>query len=302
MKAAVLDLGTNTFHLYIAEKQIDGSIIDIHKERRFVRLGKGGISKGEIAPDAYQRALATLSNYAQIIGEHGVETVRAMATSALRSARNGAEFISEVKEKTGLELQIIDGDLEASYIFEGVCSDVEMGSQVALVMDIGGGSVEFIIGQNSQILWKRSFEIGAQRLFDMFYPSDPIPAQSVVELEKYAAETLQPLFEAINEWKPQFFIGSSGTFETLWDMAKPANGGNIILQPQFAQIHQALLRLEQAERLQMPGMIPERVDMIVVASCLVDILFNKLAPLTELYVSKAALKEGIMASLMSSAH
>ncbi len=303
MKISVLDLGTNTFHLLILEKQADGAIQELHHERRFVRLGKGGISQGLIAEDAYQRAFSTLSDYMEIIKSHGeMGAIRATATSALRSASNGQALIDEVKTKIGFELEIISGDQEAELIFEGVTADIPLSEGKCLIMDIGGGSVEFIIGSERGIRWKQSFEIGAQRLFDLFHKEDPIPKKSVQELHYYLGEMLHSLAREVKNHQPKILIGSSGTFDTIWEMhiagrktvEKTDSNAQIrkINYMGFQQILKPLLSKSQAERLEIGGMIPERVDMIVVASILVDFVFRLVNP-NILQISNSALKEGV---------
>jgi exopolyphosphatase/guanosine-5'-triphosphate,3'-diphosphate pyrophosphatase len=298
MKISVLDLGTNTFHLLILEKYADGTIQELHHEKRFVRLGKGGISQGFIAEDAYQRAFSALNDYMEIIKNHGeMNAIRATATSALRSASNGQEFIDEVKAKIGFDLEIISGDQEAELIFDGVTSDIPLGEDKCLIMDIGGGSVEFIIGSERGIRWKQSFEIGAQRLFDLFYKEDPIPKKSIKELHYYLGEMLHSLKREVKNHQPKILIGSSGTFDTIWDMhiAGRTEAGSRVREINYMGFHQILkplVSLNQSERLKIAGMIPERVDMIVVASILVDFVFRLVNP-NILQLSNSALKEGV---------
>ena len=298
MKAAVIDLGTNTFHLLISEKNQDGSITELYRERRFVRLGKGGISQGVITDDAYQRAMSTLLDFKELIALHQVDVTRATATSAIRSARNGQGFMEEVKRKTGIVLEIISGDEEAELIFAGVSSDVEIGKETVMVMDIGGGSVEFIIGTDEGIVWKQSFEIGAQRLFDLFHHTEPIAPDSVKQLRAYLQENLAPLKKAIDQHQPDILIGSSGTFDTIWDMHFPKNEPREMDYAQFQQVLKPLLTKDIEERLLIEGMVPERVEMIVVACCLVDFIFTLMHP-QKLQFAQAALKEGVLSKIFS---
>jgi len=170
---AVMDLGTNTFHLLIAQGDA-ANPEELYHTTVPVRLGEGGINNGIIQPAAYKRGVDTLVQFSEKIAEFKAERVSAMATSALRSASNGKDFIEEVRAKTGIEIETISGDREAKYIYEGVKAGKCLTKQNSLILDIGGGSVEFILGNEEEIIWKRSFEIGAARMLDKFHKIDPI--------------------------------------------------------------------------------------------------------------------------------
>ena len=158
---AIIDLGTNTFHLLITE--INGTVGpgNICKKTIPVKLGHNGINQGVIHADAFLRGIKALENFHQLIIQHGVKQVKAMATAAIRNASNGDEFIAEVKKKTGIKIEMIDGETEARLIYAGVREAVKLGTETGLIMDIGGGSVEFIICNSTKIFWKRSFPLGA---------------------------------------------------------------------------------------------------------------------------------------------
>src|ERR1700761_8968309 len=170
---AVMDLGTNTFHLLIAES-IGGEIREIVHEQDPVKLGEGGINKGLIQPPSFERGIKSMLRYKELIQENDVLKVRAIATSALRNAANGIDFINEVETQTGIQIEIIDGNVEAEYIYKGIKAAGCLSAQNSLIVDIGGGSVEFIIFNDKEIKWKQSFEVGAARLMDLFHHTDPI--------------------------------------------------------------------------------------------------------------------------------
>ena len=301
-RIAVIDLGTNTFHLFIVE--LDGRKVNtLYKEKIAVKIGKNGISKGKIAADAFKRAIHTLKVFRTVIDLFEVTDIKGVATSAIRSAKNGRELIQEIKDKTDIDIQIISGNEEAELIFRGVEAAMELPETPQLVMDIGGGSVEFIIGTNRKILWRHSFEIGAQRLLDQFHQTDPIPEQSVLELRKFLASELQALTTAIEEYKPVGLIGCSGTFDTLKEIylkrekLEEATNSTVFELPaiHYEQIHQELLLKDRAARLQIPGMITLRADMIVVACCLIHFVIEKLH-CQSITACAYALKEGLLFS------
>ncbi|HRW98173.1 MAG TPA: exopolyphosphatase [Cyclobacteriaceae bacterium] len=302
-RIAIIDLGTNTFHLLIVD--VDGSGYRIvHRERQAVKLGKKGINEGIITEEAFHRASNTIARFKTSIDQMAVDEIYAFGTSALRSASNQKEIISQIKKEHGVEVNVISGDEEARLIFEGVKSALTFGGK-SLVMDIGGGSVEFIIGDDNQIHWKRSFEIGAQRLLEMYHRHEPITKTEIHELYKHFDEVLGPLFKALDEYKPEALVGSSGTFDTLSDIYCIQNG--ITKDPNapetplsfegFNQIFKELLVRNREQRMSIPGMIELRVDMIVVACCLIDYVTKKYC-FDKIRVSSYALKEGVLADLL----
>src|SRR5690606_15817638 len=143
----------------IAEKQGDSFHI-IHRDRQAVKIGKGGINRHLITDDGLARALKTLKEFKQKINTAGKAQIFALGTSALRNAKNGSAIVQEIKKETGIEVTVISGDQEAEFICFGVRAALHLGVEKSLIMDIGGGSVEFIIANNTTIFWKRSFEIG----------------------------------------------------------------------------------------------------------------------------------------------
>ncbi|MBJ6117192.1 phosphatase [Pontibacter sp. BT310] len=306
-RLALIDMGTNTFHLLVTEVNEQGQLRDLYKTKVPVRLGQGGISNGNIAPEAYERALKTLRDFRKVIDEHGAETVRAMATSMVRNAANGDDFVKDIYKQTDIEVEVIDGAREAELIYYGVRFAGVLNEQTALLMDIGGGSVEFIVCNNQEIFWKRSFEIGAQRLMDQFFTADPIPTESIAAEKAYLAEKLQPLTEAVNKYKPTILVGSSGTFDTLCDIDALRKGdtsrqqtippASALAMDDFYSVYEELLRKTHEERLALPGMLEMRVDMIVLATILVDFVLENYK-LLEIRVSSYALKEGVLQQML----
>lgn len=300
---AILDLGTNTFHLLVA--RVNGnSITRIYEEQRPVMIGAGGIQHGIIAPDAYRRGMDALAHFHKVISDYGIEQVTATGTSAIRNATNGTAFLEEARQRFGFSVQYISGDTEATLIYKGVSCSMNLPDAPVLVMDIGGGSVEFILGKQSQILWKQSFEIGAARLLQQFSPSDPIKPTELAALETYLEQQLQDLHQALenSEQKPQLLIGSAGSFETLLDVLKhdlqeetlPVSAHAKQVEPaQVESFCQYMIHSSHAQRTQMKGLVDFRIDMIVVASALLHFVWNRHG-FKQLLASDYALKEGLL--------
>lgn len=302
---AVIDLGTNTFHILIAQLREDRTYRVVYRRRIPVMIGKGGINQGLITEEGQERALAALRQFADLIQEYRVAQVRATATSAFRNARNGEALRQRVLEETGIRIDIIDGTQEAEYIFMGVKEALSLGTAPVLIMDIGGGSVEFILSSGQQVRWKQSFEIGAQRLLDRFTIQDPISPENLEQLTAYFQSTLSDLLTAAQQWQPRVLIGASGTFETLCDIHAHQHQLTVdgeacelpISADSFSLILQDLLRKTRSERLATPGMIEMRVDMIVVAAWLIQFVLQQLS-LRDLRVSAYALKEGVLREMV----
>ncbi|MBA4852753.1 phosphatase [Emticicia sp. BO119] len=303
MKIAIIDLGTNTFHLLIAENNQK-----LHMESIPAKIGKGGISQGIISEEGIQRALNVLKHFRVIIDTHQVDTrnIFAIGTSAIRNASNKEEFMKRATQETDINIQEISGDKEAELIYYGIKEALQI-NETSMIMDIGGGSVEFIICNQDKIFWKQSFEIGGQRLMDRFMKNDPISMRSVHQMDDYFREKLLPLANACHQYAPQTLIGSSGSFDTLIDMLFMKEKGQLPPADQvgfeyslmeFYQAYDELLFKNHEERMQIPGMIELRVDMIVVAVCLIKYIIQTFE-ISHIRVSNYSLKEGILAKILS---
>lgn len=306
-RLAVIDLGTNTFHLLIAEVTPHNSYKISFKEKVPVMIGKHGINHGIITEDAQQRAINTLKGFKSIIDKRQIDQVYATATSAFRNAKNGVQLVEKIKEETGIEVQIITGEQEADYIFFGVNEALHLTEKNALIIDIGGGSVEFIICNNKAVLWKQSFEIGAQRLLDQFHITDPISQEDVQALLQFFDRRLKELDAACQQYQPQTLIGASGAFDTLSDIYAHKEGITLpedatelpLTYTRFLEIHEEIVHKNREERLKIPGMIEMRVDMIVVASWLIHYVLHRYQ-ITHIRISAYALKEGLLRQVINS--
>jgi exopolyphosphatase / guanosine-5'-triphosphate,3'-diphosphate pyrophosphatase len=307
IKKAIIDLGTNTFQLLIIE-QSGETFRTIHEESYPAKIGKGGISSGIITEEGIQRGIAGLKYFQQLFDKEGItlKNVLATATSAVRNANNGDEFCARILAETGIKINVISGEEEAALIYKGVKLGMKIGLETSMIIDIGGGSVEFIICNENKIFWKQSFEIGGQRLMDKFMTSDPISPRSVQALKNYLEEQLLPLTNAVHQYAPVCVIGSAGSFETLIDMYFMKNFGYLPPTEQvsfdlpISEFYDSFLKIVSSnhdERMLLPGMIELRVDMIVVGVCLIDFILKQ-HDIQRIKVSNYALKEGVLSRLL----
>jgi exopolyphosphatase/guanosine-5'-triphosphate,3'-diphosphate pyrophosphatase len=306
-RVAIIDMGTNTFHLLVAEAGNPPRMF--YRDRKAVKIGQDGINAGKITPEGLRRAMATLKEFKSRIEAMKVKHVLAFGTSAIRSASNGNRFVQEIKEATGIETRIIDGEEEATLIYEGVRAALDLGDEKSLIVDVGGGSVEFIIANKNEIFWKESFEVGGQRLLEQFHRHDPILPAEVNEVTEYLTGALDPLFKQLAIHRPTVLVGVSGTFDTLSEMFchetgitfRPDDPETPLTLESFHRTYDLLLKKTREERMAIPGMIEMRVDMIVVACCLVKLLTDKHA-LNSVRVSTWSLKEGALMKYLTSKH
>lgn len=297
MYKAILDLGTNTFHLLIA-KLVNGKLEVLIDRKDAVKIGEKGLINSEITTLALERAIATLKIYKSIIDHvKNIESIDVIATSAFRNAKNVIAVCNQIKNETGFEIKIISGNEEAQLIYQGVNLSGSLQNNTAMIVDIGGGSVEFIICTNNHIEWKQSFDIGGMRLLELFHKNDPINIDEIASIETYLNENLIELHNAVNNFKPTILIGASGAFDTFVDIinATKKTSSKITFQLElksFYEIHHQLIKSTEIQRAAIPGMIALRVEMIVVASCLIKYLIEKYH-IKQILTTKYALKEGV---------
>lgn len=302
MRLAVFDLGTNVFNLLIAWVSKDKC--DIKKIVKVgSHIGKGGFSGGELSQEAITSSLDAIEQMcAHIQSEGGADTIKAFATSAFRDASNGSNLAAMIRDKFGIDVEIISGEREAELIYKGVRESILMYDQKVLILDIGGGSNEFIIADKDKIYWKESFPLGVVRMKELLNPSDPISGEEIEEYKRYLESSLSTLFEQYALHKPSFMVGCSGSFDTLREIIWPDDDGALpaIELPidKFLNLNDMLIASTSGERREMKGMSPMRVDYMVLGSIFVEYIIKKLE-IKELYQSSFSLKEGYMAEIAS---
>ena len=299
-KYAVIDLGTNTFHLLIASAGAQSPIREHYRERQFVQLAEAGIAT--IGPAPYQRAIQTLMGFRKILDAHGLppEQAKAFGTAALRTASNGPQLMAEAQAKTSIVIQTISGDEEARLIHQGVRLATPDSQGRLLIMDIGGGSVEFIIAEGDQVLWARSFPIGVAVLYRDFHHSEPIAPSEVQALEQFLREALQPLRLRIQDYPTPQLVGASGTFDVLEQFVgqRPEKGtSSQIPATAFRPFYKKVLKMTLEERYGMPDMPSARAAMLPVALILVDVVME-MAATSRIIVSAYAMKEGMLKEMI----
>jgi len=295
---AVIDLGTNTFHLLVAEKSDNQVFAEIHRQRFFVKLAEEGIETIGDAP--IQRGLHALKTFREILDKLEVKKVKALGTAALRTATNGPAFIKKVKKDFNITIELIDGNREAELIYKGVVLAVPFKATNYLLMDIGGGSVEFIIANKQKVHWAQSFPIGVAVLFKKFHHQEPISSKEIQNINNFIHSFLSPLYKALKQFPVSTLVGASGTFDVLeFILAKNQSFDHhaYVKAKDFQPLYQTLLKSTKEERFRMKEVPDTRADMIVVAVILIDFILRK-TRIEEIIVSNFALKEGVLSELM----
>jgi exopolyphosphatase/guanosine-5'-triphosphate,3'-diphosphate pyrophosphatase len=296
---AVIDLGTNTFNLLVAESSGHGTFRVLHEERIAVKMGRGGIHKEKLLPEAMERGLTALSLHEKNILKFGAANVRVIGTSAIRGAANRDQFIEQVRKQFGWEMEVIDGNREAEYIFRGMVNSLPPLQEKYLVLDIGGGSNEFILAEGKRMLWKKSINIGIARVLELFQLSDPPSPTEIAGVEEWFDEHLKPLKEVCGLHHPKVLVGCSGAFDTLMDILEGKEPDITFRQAsvfplyQFHRIHNALISVNRENRCKIQGVDKNRVDMIIIATIFINFILRTLA-IRELVHTHFSLKEGVM--------
>lgn len=298
---AILDLGTNTFNLLV--RSADGALV--FSDKVAVRLGAGGLRDGVITPEAAQRAVEAVAQHVRSARAYGAARSFAFATSAMRSTANGAELAARIERETGQPVNVIDGDQEAAFIAAGVGQAWPELSERHLIMDIGGGSTEFIVREAGQNLWAASFALGVTRLNEHFLPNDPPNPQQWAEIDAHMATELAPLWRALEAYPCDLLVGSSGSFDTLYNVMAHRDGrpelelGQARAEfdlRQWDATSKAVQSATTEARLLMPGMLAMRAETLHLSARQIDLVLARLNA-RRMLLSGYALKEGVWSSI-----
>jgi len=298
MKLAIIDLGTNTCNLLIVN--IRGKKYKIlYQGKEGVKLGKDGINKNRLTTEAFQRAETALKKHLQTIQSFRAEEVVTIATSAVRDAVNKNDFSAHLLKTTGLKLTVISGEKEADFIFNGVKMAFGKLPANSLILDIGGGSNEFILPENNEIAWKESFPLGMARVTGQFPISDPLKKEEMAAIESYFENGLSGLWHQLNGKTIDRLIGCSGAFDTLADLIDETVPGSKFRITQdisltdFGRLSMKVIPSTTAQREKMTGMDPLRLEMIVPSFILINLIVRKLK-IKAITQTGFSLREGVL--------
>ena len=303
MRLAAIDVGSNSVHVLVADVSADGRLEVIDRVKEMVRLGRHTFITGRLPATAMDLAVGAVKTFARLARARRVVRMRAVATSAVREARNGAAFVRRLRRETGLPVRTISGAEEARLIFRAAQHALGLRGGPHLLLDVGGGSVELGLVHEGRPLWLRSFPLGVARLTERFLTSDPPTARQVARLEKLLERELGSLLTAARHAVVARVIGTSGTVNTLVAMAAAARGqdpprlhGARAAAGEVARLRRRLLGVAAGPRAQVPGIDPKRVDLMPAAAVLADFVLTRVAA-PELMACSWALREGVLLEL-----
>ncbi|MEU4081102.1 exopolyphosphatase [Streptomyces venezuelae] len=301
-RVAGIDCGTNSIRLLVADVHPDtGDLIELDRRMTIVRLGQGVDKTGRLAPEALERTFAACRAYAEVIKELGAEKLRFVATSASRDAENRADFVNGVVEILGVEPEVITGDQEAEFSFTGATGELH-GDDRRLVVDIGGGSTEFVVG-NRHVEAARSVDIGCVRLTERHVRHDPPTAEEADAIRADVRAALDLAAEAVPIDSAETLVGLAGSVTTVAAIALglPAYDSEKIHHArisaaQVAEVADRLLASTHAERAAIPVIHPGRVDVIIAGALVLREIVERVGA-HEVVVSEHDILDGIALSV-----
>jgi len=309
-RVAAIDCGTNSIRLLVADVDRTGAMVrDVHRDMRIVRLGQGVDATGRLAPPAIERTRVALADFTAILRSSDAERIRMVATSATRDAANKDDFFAMVRATLGAEAEVISGDEEAVLSFAGAVRDLDPAGGPFLVVDVGGGSTEFVLGtaDGAGVTAAASVDIGCVRLTERCLRSDPPTAAELVAAERLVREVFEAAFDAVPVAEARTWVGLAGTMTQLSSIVQrlPTHDPSLVhlsrlSHHQLRAVSAELLGMTHAQRAANPAIHPGRVDIIGAGSLIVRLLADELyarAGIRELVVSEHDILDGIALSI-----
>jgi exopolyphosphatase/guanosine-5'-triphosphate,3'-diphosphate pyrophosphatase len=303
VRLGALDVGSNSIHLVIADVHPDGRLQVVDRVKEMVRLGRRTFTTGRLAPETMDLAVRTVKTFGRLVRARRVERLRAVATSAVREARNGPSFVRRLKRETGMPVRVISGAEEARLIFLAARHALGLDGGPHLLVDVGGGSVELVLVQDGQPRWMRSLPLGVARLSERFLADDPPSAGQVRQLERHLDQALGTLLDRVRHAGVVRAVGTSGTVNTLVAMARAARGeegtrlhGARATAAEILRLRRRVLAVGPVERGELPGMDPKRSDLMPAAAVLVGFILER-GGIDTITACTWALREGVLLDL-----
>ena len=276
MKLGVLDIGTNSIHILIAEVGRDQSFEILGRAKEMTRLGDGSLKSGFIARPKLERGLAVVKHFVQLARNRGVSKIHGVATAVIREASNGGEFVDRLQRETGLKIRTVTGEEEARLIYLAVRHFLDLSRKPSLIVDIGGGSAELIVGTGKELLFARSLKLGGARLKDLFITKFPVPKSDHARIHRHLRDALAPTLEELRKFTIERVIGTSGSLINLGSIVSARRDDRPFTNPQgfcitkeeLEEVHRDLARADERDLESMQGIDPKRKDILLPPACL----------------------------------
>jgi glucokinase len=302
LRLAVIDIGTNSVELLAAAMRHGHIVQMLRDEERITLLGEGFDQTGVLSAAAMDRTLAAISEFALESTRSGIDRLVALATSAVRSAENGAEFVERVRQDAGIEVRTLTGDQEAELTFQGVIADEMLADRRLLAVDVGGGAMELVLGSSEGIEARLSLDLGGARLAQRFLTSDPVAPQEMEQLRSFVREVLSAVISTAST-QGRLVVATGGTARALAAMDLLETGGSadavhgyVLSAPRVNVLLDQLARMPRAERRRVPGLPSARADIIVAGTAIFATLMDTLG-IDRMVISARGLRYGALALL-----
>jgi exopolyphosphatase/guanosine-5'-triphosphate,3'-diphosphate pyrophosphatase len=300
MRLAALDLGSNSFHALIADVSRGGKLAVVDRAKRMPRIGEGIFRTGSISSAARKTAFRALAELLPVIERHRPDAVAAVATAAVRDASNGSAFVAEVRTRFGLDVRVISGDEEAQLSYAGARAQLGAALGHATLFDLGGGSLEAIVGDGEQILQTASAPLGVLRAVVERPLSDPPTPRELRALEQWARASVAAFFASLGAVPLGRVILCAGTARAVRSVAQAlgyvptsGTGADLIGRDTLRYLMDRLAALPLEARRDTPGLDPARADLIVHGMAMLDAILAG-AGVEQARVCRAALREGLI--------
>lgn len=301
MRLAAIDIGTNSVHMIAVQVRPDLSFEVIGREKEMVRLGAGGLGGRALTGEAMAGALQALSKFRRLAESLRADEILATATSAVREAENGGEFLAAIERQTGIRARLISGVEEARLIYQAAAYGVEAAGSTLVVIDLGGGSVEIALGTGPNVELAKSFKLGVIRMTERFVKSDPVDEREERKLVKHVRADIKPFIRQIVEHGFDRLVGTSGTILSLGAVIAAEEhgdpGGDLrnrrVSAKHLHRLRKRVVHLGLQDRLALAGLDPKRADLIVAGAVVVDTIVDELGA-ADLTLCDLALREGLV--------
>ena len=297
VRIAAIDVGSNSVHMVVAQIDSDGGITTLYRLKEMVGLGRISFPNKELSAEAMDRAIQSLGRMKTAAQQRQCEKVIAAATSAIREAANGGELIRRIRDELKLNVKVVSAREEARLIYLGVRGALDLGRKPHLMIDIGGGSVEFIVGDEHETKLLESRKLGAARMSATFVKSDPISKDDLKKLREHYDEQLVPLAARVHALKPVKCVGTSGTIENIATLCG-GEGSRVIDAAKLFKLEDKLIKSTSEERSRIRGLDEQRNQQILAGVVLVA-SFMKRLDVKKIELCGSALREGILADYLA---
>jgi exopolyphosphatase/guanosine-5'-triphosphate,3'-diphosphate pyrophosphatase len=300
LRLAAIDVGSNSLHMIVAQVGPEGAVTTLWRAKEMVGLGRMSFPSHRLSRDAMDQAIFALRRFQQEAVTRHCERIVAVATSAVREASNGGDFIQRARRELGINIRVVSARDEARLIYVGVKHAVELTGGPHLIVDIGGGSVEFIVADEHRPLLLESRKLGAARMTAQFVRSDPIDAKDIERLRQHYERELAPVVEQVRALRPVRALGTSGTLENLTAMCAHEGGGAVgaIEAERLSKLVGKLIESRAKDREKLEGLDEQRRDQVVAGAVLANEVMRRLG-LKKIELCRSALREGILVEYLA---